>query len=347
MSVPPEVLSAFDLAEAGVSPITRGLINATFRLDSARGRFVLQRVSPIFPVGVHEDIQAVTEHLAAKGWTTPRIEPTRGGALYFLHEGAPWRCLSFVEGVTHDRLLEPRQAREAGALLGRFQAALLDLSCEWKGQRLGVHDTDRHVATLERALAEHATHPLHAEVSALAEPLLRHAAALPRHHALAPRVVHGDPKINNIIFDARDERGLCFVDLDTVGPMPLPLELGDAFRSWCNPAGEDAGQVRFDLPLFRAAIDGYASVAVDFINAAELGAISSAIPLIIVELATRFAADALNESYFGWDPARFPSRGAHNLARARVQHALAESYLGAHEEVDDIIGVTFRRASAC
>lgn len=344
--MPPEVLSAFDVSEARVSPITRGLINATFRLDTPSGRFVLQRVSPIFSPAVHEDIQAVTQHLRSQGMLTPELRPTREGALYVLHEGAPWRCLSFVEGVTHDRLEEPRHAREAGALLARFHAALVDLHREWKGQRLGVHDTDKHVGALERALDEHRQHRLHGEVAALSEKLFRHAEALPRFQHLTPRVVHGDPKINNIIFEPRTERASCFVDLDTVGPMPLPLELGDAFRSWCNPAGEDSGPVRFSVELFRAAIEGYAAGSVDFITAPELMAISSATPLIMVELATRFARDALSESYFGWDDTRFPTRGAHNLARAKIQLELAESYFQAQEELDDIIGVTYRRASA-
>ena len=38
-----------------------------------------------------------------------------------------------------------------------------------------------------------------------------------------------------------------------------------------------------------------------------------------LELAVRFAADALRESYFGWDAERFESCGHHNLVRARGQ----------------------------
>ena len=73
--------------------------------------------------------------------------------------------------------------------------------------------------------------------------------------------MHGDPKINNLLFDAATGRALCFIDLDTLGRMPLPLELGDAFRSWCNPAGEDNRQSAFALDLFAAAVDGYAAGA--------------------------------------------------------------------------------------
>ena len=46
---------------------------------------------------------------------------------------------------------------------------------------------------------------------------------------------------------------------------------------------------------------------------------------ISTELAMRFAADALNESYFGWNAERFPSRGDHNLVRAQGQANLARA----------------------
>ena len=41
----------------------------------------------------------------------------------------------------------------------------------------------------------------------------------------------------------------------------------------------------------------------------------------------RFAADALDERYFGWDPARYARRGDHNLARAANQLAAARDLL--------------------
>ena len=50
---------------------------------------------------------------------------------------------------------------------------------------------------------------------------------------------------------------------------------------------------------------------------------------VSVELAARFAADALNESYFGWDATRFPGRGEHSLLRARGQFSLHAAVIAA------------------
>jgi hypothetical protein len=48
--------------------------------------------------------------------------------------------------------------------------------------------------------------------------------------------------------------------------------------------------------------------------------------MITLELAARFAADTLNESYFAWDPTQFKNRSTHNLVRASAQLKLAQSY---------------------
>ena len=59
----------------------------------------------------------------------------------------------------------------------------------------------------------------------------------------------------------------------------------------------------------------------------ERAAVVPATAAVYLELAARFAADALNESYFGWAPARYATRGDHNLARARNQLAAAHDLL--------------------
>ncbi len=109
------------------------------------------------------------------------------------------------------------------------------------------------------------------------------------------------------------------VDLDTVALMPIVWELGDAFRSWCNPYDEDAPESEFSLEMFKAVLEGYASGRTVPIDQNDAAAIVGATRTIYTELAARFCADALRESYFAWNPARFDSRTEHNLARARNQ----------------------------
>ena len=331
MSAARGVLGAWGLEAAALAPITVGLINLTFRVGREDGAsFILQRVNPIFAPEVHHDIEAVTRHLEAKGLRTPRLVPTRDGALWVEREGI-WRLLTFVEGHTFEQLRDPVQAREAGRLLGSFHRAVGDLEHAFQNRRLGVHDTPRHLAHLARTLEARRDHARYAAIAPLGEAILAEARALPALPAVADRVVHGDPKISNLLFDDGG-RAICLVDLDTLARMPIYLELGDAFRSWCNPAGESAARVTFDLGLFSAAVEGYAEGSAGLLTAAEQEALVPATRTIMVELAARFCADALEERYFGWDPGRFATRGEHNQRRAEGQLELARSLAAMEEE---------------
>jgi Ser/Thr protein kinase RdoA (MazF antagonist) len=323
--VPPTaVLAAFNLEPRSLVRATSGLMNPTWYASSRRGAaVVLQRVNPIFSPEVNVDIAAVTEHLAGKGLLTPRLVPTRDGALWLEHEGV-WRVLTRIEGVCLDALERPAQARAAGCIVAEFHRAVSDLEHRFRNRRLGVHDTAKHLRTLRNALVEHRAHRHFDVIEPLAERVLEAAAALPPLTESRDRIVHGDPKISNLLFAREADRALCLIDLDTLAHMPVALELGDALRSWCNPATEDAASARFVRPLFEAAVEGYAEAAQGFLTPAEWSAIPRGALTITVELAARFCTDALHESYFGWNRARYESASAHNQARTHGQLLLAE-----------------------
>ena len=325
--------------DATVTRINSGLINRSFLLTRAGAgdagpavRGVLQGVSKIFSAAIHDNIAAVTARLAEQGLVTPRLLPTNSGALYLdAGEGGIWRLQSYVDGVAFDVVGGAVQARAAGALVGRFHRALDGFAYNFVSPRAGVHDTPAHLRRLSDEVAAHAGHRLTAVVRPLADAIAIGAAALPPLPALAPRVCHGDLKFNNILFAGRqppdDTRAVCLIDLDTCGPQSLAYELGDAWRSWCNRAGEDDVDARLDLDVFRASLEGYLAGLGRPLSADERSGLLLGVEWISLELAARFAADALAESYFGWDATRFPGRGEHNLVRARGQWSLHQALL--------------------
>jgi Ser/Thr protein kinase RdoA (MazF antagonist) len=340
--VPPAaVLAAFDLDAASLERATSGLMNPTWYASSNGGAsVVLQRVNPIFSAEVNIDIAAVTEHLAGKGLLTPRLVPTCDGSLWFEHDGV-WRVLTRIDGVCRDALETPAQARAAGCIVAEFHRAVSDLDHRFRNRRLGVHDTPRHLRTLRDALVEHRDHRHFDVIEPLAEQVLEAAAALPMLPASRDRIVHGDPKISNLMFARDADRALCLIDLDTLAHMPVALELGDALRSWCNPATEDAASAHFVRPFFEAAVRGYAEAAQGFLTPAEWRAIPGGTLTITVELAARFCADALRESYFGWNRQRYASSSAHNQARTRGQLLLAAGIRAELARLDDITAEAF------
>jgi Ser/Thr protein kinase RdoA (MazF antagonist) len=328
------------------SPLGGGLINHSYLVEGEKERVVLQRLHPVFAPEVNLDVQAVTEHLALRGVLTPRIRVANGGRPWAdLAEAGIWRVLTWIRGTSFEVTDDPAQARAAGAFLARFHGALDDLRHDFVASRTGVHDTPAHLRRLEQALGTHRGHRFHGEIEALAQEIFRGAEALPQVGDIHERVVHGDPKLSNFLFEGSDgearRHAVCLVDLDTVGRMALHIELGDAWRSWCNPLGEDVADTRFDLDIFAGAVAGYAAALPMALAAEEREAMLHGVEWITLELATRFAADALAESYFAWDEARFSSAAEHNLVRALGQWTLHRSVVETRSLRADLLRQAF------
>jgi Ser/Thr protein kinase RdoA (MazF antagonist) len=338
-----DVLSAWNLPpDVSAEPLEGGLINKTWRLEHQGTRRVLQRLHPIFKAEVHLDIEPITAHLQARGMTTPRLIRTRAGELWTTDvEGHVWRMLSFVEGRVVEKVPSPAVAHAAGALVGRFHSAVADLQHTFHFTRPGAHDTPAHLQKLRRALDEKRDHADYARIAPLGESILKDAASLPTLPSEPRRLIHGDLKISNLMFNADLSAGVALLDLDTMAHLTIPVELGDALRSWCNPAGEDAEHVAVDAAIFEAAIRGYAPVAQAFLTAHERDLLVVGTQVIALELSARFCADALYENYFGWNPAKYASRSHHNRVRAHSQHQLSRSVGAARSELEAVVRRAF------
>lgn len=332
--VPPAVAAAYGWGGAEIEPLSGGLINATFRVCLGGAPFaVVQRLHPVFGPRVNEDLDAVTTHLAAKGEPTPRLIRTHGGERWVTVDDGTWRALTWVEGTTVHRVPDPAWAEAGGELVGRFHRAVADLSHDYAFARAGVHDTAAHLAKL----AARARGPGDAAWIELAAEILDAARTLPALPETPHRHCHGDLKISNLLFHEHPLSGHCLLDLDTLGLGTIAFELGDAMRSWCNPRGEDAGSVTFDLAIFSAAIRGVRSAAGELVSEAEWRSIVTGLETVCFELAARFCVDVFADSYFGWDPSRFSSRREHNLVRARGQLALGAAVRAARSDALDAV----------
>jgi Ser/Thr protein kinase RdoA (MazF antagonist) len=317
------------LRDPRAEPLRGGLIHRTYAVRDPGGEYVLQRVSPIFSTGIHENIAAVCAHLKARGFPTYELLTSSQGRGYAeLADGSRWRLLTRLPGVAFDRCAGGEQARAAGALVARFHAALADLEHRFRPLGIVLHDPPAHLRALDEQLAARPQHRLAGDVGQLAQRIRSVVAEWQSLDALPLRVAHGDLKFNNLLFAGTDaterERPVALIDLDTVSPLPLWAELGDAWRSWCNRVGEEQGSAALDLSIFYASAEGYLGALSFPMSRAERESLALGLERISLELATRFAVDALVESYFGWDPARFPAAGEHNLLRARAQLALWE-----------------------
>ena len=313
-----------------------GLINETWMVGDPPTA-VLQWLNPIFAPEVNLEIAAVTERLASRGCITPRLLPTRSGQAFQPDGDASWRLQTFIPGRTLHRVASPALAYAAGRGVGTFHAALDGWERVRVAPRRDIHDTAMRMAELEAALDAADGHPLEVPARALGRQILDAWASWDGRLDLPERTCHGDLKISNLRFHAERDEVVCLLDLDTVGPMDLSCELGDAWRSWCNPGGEDdPDAARFDVALFEASARGFLSTAPP-LQPIEREGLPAGPERICLELAGRFCRDAVRNDYFREDRTRFPEPGAHNLHRAHCQFALARSARAARSECEQIL----------
>jgi Ser/Thr protein kinase RdoA (MazF antagonist) len=338
---------------ASIEALGNGNINDTFlvSLDSPSPsphppiplrRFVLQRLNTqVFqqPHLVVQNLRALTNHVhqrlqrtpLQRRWEMPRLIPTAGGEdCWQGQDGSCWRALGFIEGSeSFDTLEDTSQAQEVGHALGTFHTLISDLSPDNFADTLeGFHITPRYLQyygeVLEKTCAAHS-------------PEVKYCLAFVRQRQhwvdvletakeqgkLPLRLMHGDPKINNVLFDSATGKAVSIIDLDTVKPGLVHYDIGDCLRSGCNLAGEETEQwetVCFELDLCQSLLAGYLAAAKAFFTENDYAYLYDAIRLIAFELGLRFLTDHLaGNVYF---KVKHPE---HNLARALVQFKLTES----------------------
>ena len=318
--------------------------------------FILQRINThVFrePQLVMQNIRTYTEHvrdrlnkhLLDRRWEVPQLLLTDQGLDYLLMEnGEFWRSLSFIEGSqSFEAIANSQQAQEVGYALGTFHHLTSDLAPEKLADTLaGFHITPRYLQQYQEILSKskpQRSPELNYCLQFISD---RHGLAHILEDAKAKgklvlRTMHGDPKVNNILFDRQTQLAVSMVDLDTIKSGLIHYDIGDCLRSGCNPAGEDAAQwqtVSFDTDLCQAILQGYLSIARSFLTEYDYAYIYDAIRVITFELGLRFFTDYLaGNQYFH---VKYPE---HNLWRSLVQFRLLES-LEAQESVVRAIAVS-------
>ena len=349
-----------------IVPFGNGNINDTFlavyRNTFTETQVVLQRVNrSVFtnPEAIMRNMHNITLHCHEKleadaktdrddrVWQMPRIIRTKEGADFVTDEnGEVWRVITRVLSAhAFDTAQSPEHALECGATLGHFHYLVSDMDPASVVDPLpGFHVTSAYLAQYDATLeSEDAREILGASMEAkrlakYIEERREFAVSLEKAEAsgeLMKRMFHGDPKVNNIMVDDFTGKGTAMIDLDTVSPGLMHVDVGDAVRSICNPAGEEElnlGKVTFDENLFLAFMKGYLKEAGTFMTETERAYLYDAIRLLPFELGLRFFQDYLaGDKYF---KVRQPGQ---NLNRARVQFRLCEAIEARERSIREIL----------
>ncbi len=330
-----------------IVPHGSGNVNTTFLVTPVAAPttpFILQRLHPaVFPDPrlIMHNFRVLTTHLEGcqprdplapkRRWELPRIIPAVDGADFWLDgTGSCWRALSFIPAAhTLDTIQDEGHAWEVGFALGRFHLLVSDLPPQTLADTLpGFHITPSYLDAYD-AIREQTAIPAEPEAAYAQEFISRRRGWVgileeaKQRGILTVRIIHGDPKVNNIMLDNATGQAVGLIDLDTVKPGLIHYDLGDCLRSGANPLGEETtawDRIHFDDRLAKAILQGYLAQARLFLAAADYDYLYDSIRLIAFELGLRFFTDYLaGNVYFR------SSHPRHNLWRAVVQFRLTAS----------------------
>jgi len=328
-----------------IAPHGHGIIHDTYLVQTKRDAdsFILQRINQeVFadPAATMHNLRLVSEHALEQqeliggeigaDWQMLRVRTARDGREVFIDAaGEYWRALDLIrEAVPLEEISSAEEAMEVGRALGTFHRLVSNLDPALLHQTLpGFHNITAYLAQYD-ALPDRggdipAPERYCRQIIAARRgwaPVLENAR---RKNLLRLQVIHGDPKINNIMVNRASGKAVSIIDLDTVMPGPVQYDIGDCLRSCCNTRGEDADYlsgVRFDIQRCNAMLAGYTAVARSFLTDADFDFFYDGVRLIPFELGLRFYMDFLaGNVYF-----KVCSR-EQNLNRAMVQFKLLES----------------------
>lgn len=347
-----EIYSHFGI-EKDVEPYGNGHINDTY-LCSNVPRYILQRINTnVFkdPAQVMENIVKVTTHLKEKiiqnggdpARETLTVIPTVDGKSFYKDgNGNYFRMYKFVENsVSFDTAEDPVLLYHSGKAFGRFQNMLDDFPAESLFETIvDFHNTPQRVNQLKEAIKNNSAGRLDSvkEEVDFALEYSKYASLITdamKDGSIPVRVTHNDTKLNNILFDAETNEGVCVIDLDTVMPGSMLFDFGDSLRFGASSGAEDEKDLEkifFQTEKFEQFTKGFVGEMRDTICEKELEMLPVSVLILTYECGIRFLADYLNgDTYFKIH------REGHNLDRARTQFKLVKDIESKLDELSEIV----------
>ncbi len=348
---------------AGIAPVKRGHINDTYIIscndNRCAVRYVLQRINhTVFkdPPSMMENITRITGHIRRKMQAVDPVLASRqltvidtddGKSFHEDFDGNFWRIYNFIENsVTYDKLESTVLAREAARMFGWFQRMLTDLPGPLLHDTIpDFHNTPKRFDVFQVVLKADSLNrakDVKPEIDFLFEnsDICNVLSDLADRGEMPVRIVHNDTKINNVMLDAKTNKGVCVVDLDTVMPGLSVYDFGDMIRTAANTADEDErnlSKVAVNISIFEALVRGFATEAGEFLTAVERKYLVVAAKVITFEQFIRFLSD-----YLAGDVYYRVHRREHNLDRARTQIKLVESIIGQERAMNTLVERVFQ-----
>lgn len=309
------------LAQWGLSgqqaKLGNGLINDTYCIDN---RVVLQRVNKrVFtnPKRLVTNFKRVFDHVSD---LVPRLLPTvTGDDCFEDSDGDVWRCSVYYRSRNF-QILPDELVYDAGQAFGLFLLRLRECTVPLEPAIPNFHEFEYYLNELEQIWPDYDEQPDRSLLDQCREINIR------THLSGQRQIIHGDCKVNNLLFDLTSNKVVRIVDTDTLMWGYPVWDFGDLVRSVAMDNEHD-DQLKKRLN----------SVCTGFfeqfpIAKGEAECYSIAPKHMSLMLGVRFLTDhILGNRYFK------VARVGENMDRARQQFKLAERFDSIQEELQKTI----------
>lgn len=335
------VAQQFSRRVISVQPLGNGFINDTYLATTNAAPFVLQKINQhVFPNPgqIMANLVVLNRHIretnpSQDALKIPELLSTESGENFFRdNQGDCWRALNYIENTESlETISTLAQAEQVGFALGQFHRLTHSLNSEKLHDTLpGFHITPgylNHYLTINEQ-SKLKKDPYCADFIDQYQHITHDLENAKEAGLLSQRVIHGDPKLNNFLFDKASQGVVSIVDLDTVKPGLIHYDIGDCLRSCCHDLETD----EFNLEICQALLTSYLTEMGGLLTANDSLFLYPAIRLIPFELGLRFYTDYLEGNrYFK------VTETGQNLMRASAQFRLCANVMAQEDAIKSLI----------
>lgn len=330
--------------------IELGTVNKTFLITGKHKKYILQCINKnVFhnPLNIINNAKCYLKfskketesNKGLENWIIPKMYNNSYNKQYYHTDnlGNIWRLYDYIDGVTYSRPNSLKQVSEMGIALAKLHNLLKNIP----PNRITPFSQNFH--NIKSYYSEYKTVLRKNILDSYCEKIVSDnysyiVTNLPNINNLTLQIIHGDPKIGNMIFDASTQSVISIIDFDTFYYAPIITDISDCLRSITNSQGDvpkNYENVEFNLDILITFLKSYKKYLNIKLTQMDIISLSKYVVLLPFELGLRFYTDYLNGNVY------FPVKNStDNLEKAKAQFKLFEEMSKANlfKIIPNIIG---------
>ena len=323
-------VSNIDRTSLNIEELNIGLINNTYKIEAGTTAYILQKINTeIFhkPELIQNNFQLVRRHLIEAKYRKDVLEflPLENGSQLLFSEKAVWRMSKYMDAENFRSVQSDQQANHAAHALAEFHLYLKDFDndsfenpipdfCNFLFRidefKDSIQNGDAHRIMNSTKLIQGIKSNL---------PIIKKYIDV--EMTLPIRIIHGDPKISNFLFQSNSVEVHSIIDMDTLMTGTVLYDFGDMVRSFTNSKAEDDNTQSnlFNSSIYSELYEGYIEKGEEFLTKSEIEHLPHAAVCVPLIQSIRFLTDYLNmDTYYQ------VNHSEHNYNRALNQFRLFE-----------------------